>query len=253
MRRFVTPLLFLAVACATLVLVLSAQAAAYPLLTGTYKTSTIPPTIEPGRATESMPYDFGDGIDGNMLDAESWNDPVLGGNWKVTCAQKSGPAVLTSDVMIGNMRQMTYMTPYSGGLIWLSGTGAWAAGGAPYYEGVLTSFMVTAVKQYVGGQLVRVVSNINFVGEFPGSAGTPVQCFTMDISNAQLIGMTGGDPIGLPPPAGLWPIFLGPLDCGLIGAHGTYWSVSDVTLSILGNCATPTQSSTWGRVKSLYR
>jgi hypothetical protein len=251
MRRFVTPLLFLAVACAALALAQSAGAAGYPLITGTYK--TLLGTIEPGRATESMPYDFGEGIDGNMLNAESWNDPVLGGNWKVTCAQKSGPAVLISDVMLGNMRQMTYVTPYSGGLIWLSGTGAWAAGGAPYYEGVLTSFTVTAVKQYVGGQLVRVVSNINFVGEFPGPVGTAPQCFAMDISNAQLIGMTGGAPVGLPPPAGTWPVFLGPLDCGLVGAHGTYWTVSDVTLSIIGDCATPTRVSTWGRVKSLYR
>jgi len=249
MRRFATPLLSIAILCAALVLVQGVAAAGYPLLPGTYK--TLLGTIQPGRATESMPYDLGEGIDGNMLNAESWDGTLLGDNWKVTCAQKSGPAVLIGDVTIGNLRQMTYLTPYSGGLLWLSGSGAWAAGGAPYYEGVLTSFTVTAVKQYLDGQLVRVVSNINFSGTFPGAAGGPSNCITMDISNAQLIGMTGNP--GLPPPVGTWPIFLGPLDCSLVGAHGTYWSVSDVTLSIIGDCATPTRVSTWGRVKSIYR
>jgi hypothetical protein len=249
MRRFVTPLLSLAVLAAMLIPLAGASAAGYPLLNGTYK--TLFGTIDPGRATESMPYDFGEGIDGNMLDAGSWDGALLGANWRVTCAQKSGPAVLLSDITNGNLRQMTYLTPYSGGLIWLSGTGAWAAGGAPFYEGVLTSLAVTAVKQYLDGQLVSVVSNINFVGDFPGPEGSPAQCFVMDISNAQLVGMTGNP--GLPPPAGVWPVFLGPLDCGLTGAHGTYWNVSDVTLSIIGNCTVPTRVTTWGRVKTLYR
>jgi hypothetical protein len=193
-----------------------------------------------------MPFDGGEGQLGNLIWAESWDGTALGNNWKVTCPQISGPPSLIYDGVVGGTGQRIYVTPYSGGMLWLSGTGAWGAG-APYYTATLTSFTVTATKQYVGGTLVGVVSNINFVGNFEGEE----QCFTMDISNAELVGMTG-NPF-LPPPAGVWPMFHGPSDCAAIGAHGTFWDVHDVTLSILGSCATPSQMSTWGRVKSLYR
>jgi len=244
MRRFVTPLLLLLVACALLIPAQNVAAAGFPLIPGTYK--QLDNEILPGRGTESMPADFAEGQLGNMIWAESWDGTALGTDWKVMCPQISGPATLLFDGVIGGTGQRIYITPYSGGTLWLSGAGPWA-GGAPFYTATITSFTVTATKQYVGGQLTGVVSSINFMGNFEGEG----QCFSMVISNAELVGMTG-HPV-LPPPAGIWPAFHGPYDCDLIGSHGTYWNVHDVTLDILGNCATPSQPSTWGRVKSLYR
>lgn len=242
MRRSVP--LILMVLCAALCVAELASAAGFPLITGTYK--TLFGTVQPGRATESMPADFAEGQLGNMIWAESWDGVVLGANWKVTCPQIAGPATLIYDGVVGGNGQRIYVTPYSGGTLWLAGTGAWG-GGAPYYEAILNAFTVTATKQYVGGALVGVVSNINLSGDFEGEG----QCFTMAISNAELVGMTGNP--YLPPPPGVWPALHGPSDCALIGAHGTFWDVHDVTLSILGDCTVPSRMSTWGRVKSLYR
>ena len=262
MRRFVTAVLVLVAVCVALAAAERATATSYPLLVGTYK--TLNGTVEGGRATESWPSDGGSGQPGllirtklapadggegqlgNLIWAESWDGAVLGANWKLTCPQISGPPSLIYDGVVSGNGQRIYVTPYSGGSLWLSGAGAWG-GGAPFYVATLTGFTVTATKQYVGGQLVGVVSNINLMGSFEGEG----QCFDMAISNAELVGMTGNP--YLPPPSGVWPALHGPADCDLIGAHGTYWNVHDVTLSILGNCTTPGQTSTWGRVKSLYR
>ena len=243
MRRSATLVLIAIAVCAALDVASVARATSYPLLPGTYK--TLSGTIRPGRATECMPFDGGEGQLGNLIWAESWDGSVLANNWTVTCPQISGPAALIYDGVTGGTGQRIYITPYSGGTLWLSGAGAWGAG-APYYTATLNSLTVTATKQYVGGQLVGVVSNINLAGNFDGG-----QCFTMAISNAELVGMTGNP--SLPPPSGMWPAFHGPSACGLIGAHGTYWDVHDVALSILGDCTTPSETSTWGRIKSLYR
>jgi hypothetical protein len=222
-----------------------ALAAGYPLLVGTYE--TLHGTIQPGRATESMPADGAEGQIGNMIWAESWDGSALGGNWKLTCIQLGAPPTLLYDGVIGGSGQRIYSTTYGGGSIWLSGTGAWAAGGAPYYTGTVTTFSIITTKQFVAGTLVGVVNDINFGGTFEGQG----QCFAMNIANSELVGMTGS--AYLPPPAGVWPAFHGPVDCSVIGSHGTYWNVHDLTLSISGNCLTPTRPATWGTIKSLYR
>jgi len=244
-RRFATPVPILVAALALFLLAQGASAASYPLLVGTYE--TLNGTIQAGRATESMPSDGAEGQIGNMIWAESWNGSVLGGNWKLTCLGLAAPPTLLFDGVIGGNGQRIYSTDYAGGSIWLSGTGAWAAGGAPYYTGTLTTFKVTTTKQYVAGMQVGAVDDIQFAGVFEGQG----QCFAMNIANAELMGVTGSS--NLPPPAGVWPAFHGPSDCSAIGSHGAYWSVHDLTLSISGECATPTGPATWGRIKSLYR
>jgi hypothetical protein len=213
-----------------------------PPLVGTYKTLTN--TILPGRATESLPCDGCDGQLGNMIAAESWDEAALGTEWKVHCPQIGAPPVLLYDGVVDGTGQRIYQTSYSGGILWLSGAGAWGTGD-PFYTGTITSFIVVATKQYVGGQLVGVVSSINFSGTIDGYDG----CFTLAIANAELVGATPGTP-ALPGP---FPPFMGPSDCAVTGSHGTYWDAHDITFSILGDCAVPTESSTWGQLKSLYR
>lgn len=245
MRRLVTLILVLAAACVSLPPAQVAHAAGFPLLAGTYE--TLSGTIQPGRATESMSADLVFLSVGDMMWAESWNGATLGGNWKLTCMKISGPPTLLFDGVAGGTGQRIYSTAYAGGSIWLSGSGAWAAGGAPYYTGSITMFKVTTTQQYVGGTLVGAVDDINFAGTFEGAG----QCFAMDIANAELVGATGS--AFLPPPGGIWPAFHGPSDCGAVGSHGSYWSVHDITLVISGDCLTPGAPSTWGRIKSLYR
>ena len=93
------------------------------------------------------------------------------------------------------------------------------------------------------GVLVGVVSSINLRGPIDGYTS----CFEMAISNAELVGYT-------PYPApGVFPPFKGPSDCNADGSHGTYWDVHDITLTLYGSCVVPTEKSTWGAIKTLYR
>ncbi len=212
-------------------------------LAGTYK--TLFGTILTGRATESMPCDGCEGLIGNLIMAESWNGAALGTNWKVSCPQVSAAPTLTYDDVDANGNgQRIYRTNYAGGQLWISGGGAWG-GGDPFYTGPLTRFTVIVTKQFAGGQLVGAVSNINFSGPIDGYQN----CFEFDIANAELVGFTPNPP----GEAGPFPPFMGPSDCNVSGAHGTYWDVHDITFTIYGTCVVPNRPSTWGEVKSLYR
>jgi hypothetical protein len=221
-----------------------------PPLAGTYKTLTN--TVLPGRATESMPCDSCFGQVGNLIMAESWDGSALGTNWKVSCPQVAMTPTLLYDGVVGGTGQRIFQAGYTGGTLRLSGTGAWGAGD-PYDTGSLTSFVVVAAYQYVGGTLVGIVSNINFSGNIDGYD----DCLTLAISNAEFVGATSSIPPGVPLRArtvtGLYPAFQGPSDCDAAGTHGSTWDVHDITFSILGHCTTSTRSSSWGGRKSLYR
>jgi hypothetical protein len=216
-------------------------AIAGPPIPGTYVS---PGTFQGGRATESMPCDLCEGVIGNMVTAESWDGVALGLSWKVSCAQISSGPVLLLDTVVAGTGQTIYKTSYSGGTLWLSGTGAWAGGDASY-SGPLDLFEVIATKQYLGGLLAGVVSSINLKGSFDGYTG----CFELAITNGAFRGATPDAPWV----SGPFPAFQGPLGCTLSGTHGTYWDVHDVTFSIRGGCVVPARTSTWGSLKSLYR
>jgi len=237
MRRLL--LMFVALALLTVPLVAHAGA---PIV-GTYK--TLNGQVLPGRATESMPADFAEGQIGNMITAASYNGTTLGTNWTISCPQIASAPVLTyDDVDEYGYGQRIYRTDYSGGKLWLSGTGAWATASEAYTSS-LTTFRVIATKQYEAGQLVGVVSNINIRGPIDRYTS----CFDMAISNAELVGLT---PNG-PSISGPFPAFKGPSDCQADGSHGTYWDVHDITLTLYGTCVVPTEKSTWGAIKTLYR
>ena len=226
------------------VALLATSVFATPPTAGTYK--TLFGTILPGKATESMPADLAEGQLGNMIWAESWGASVLGAQWKVMCPQiASAPVLVFDDVDGSGNGQRAWQTQYSGGTLWLSGTAPWGAG-TENYTGPLEQFATTVYKQYVGGQVVGAVTNIRFRGVIDGYTS----CYDMAISNAELVGWT---PVGFNPLFGPFPPFHGPADCNVIGNHGTYWNVHDVTLTIIGSCAVDTRSSTWGKLKSLYR
>jgi hypothetical protein len=227
---------------ALLIVVPVVASAAAPAV-GTYK--TLNGQVLTGRATESMPSDLptGEGALGNLIMAASWNGTTLGTNWAVSCPQIASAPVLTfDDVDEFGYGQRIWRTDYTGGRLWLSGTGAWA-GGDPYYTSSLSTFRIIVTKQYAAGAIVGAVSNINLRGPIDGYSS----CFEMAISNAELVGYT-------PYPApGIFPAIKGPSDCDATGSHATYWDVHDVTLTLYGSCVVPTEKSTWGAIKTLYR
>jgi hypothetical protein len=233
-------LLFIAV----LILVPAIAGAGAPVV-GTYNSTA--GDVLAGRATESMPADGAEGLVGNMVAAASWNGTTLGTNWKLTCPEVSEPPGLLYDGVFNGTGQRIYRTNYSGGQLWLAGDGAWA-GGDPYYTSTLSTLTVIATKQYVNGTLTGVKSTINLVGPIDGYT----DCVEMVISNAELVGYT---PVGIfmSGITGDFPAFQGPSDCAATGEHGTYWTVHDVTLNLLGSCVVSAEQSTWGSVKSLYR
>lgn len=238
-RSATTFVLSFALAC--IVLAVPASASVNPPLVGTYK--TLAGTILPGRATESSATDGGLNQAGNMINAESFDGTTLGTAWKVSCAQ-AGPSALLFDGVVGGNGQRMFQTPYTGGTLWLSGTGAWGTGD-PAYTGSFSSFVVIATQQIVNNQIVGIVTNVNFTGMLEGYEN----CFTMAISNAELVGITPAAP-SVPGP---FPGFVGPADCNATGTSGSYWDVHDITFTILGQCAVGTARPTWGSLKNMYR
>ena len=242
MTRTATTYTALSVLLLALVTAPRPSTAGVPPLVGTYK--TLLGTILPGRASESWPCDGCEGQLGNTINSASWNGSTLATNWSLSCPQIASSPVLVLDTVVGGTGQRIYQTSYSGGSLWLAGSGAWGAGD-PAYTGSIQSFVVMVTKQYVGGTLVGAVSNINFTGTIDNYDN----CFTMAISNAEFVGATPGT--ALEP--GPFPAFLGPASCNATGTHGSWFDVHDVTFSILGRCETPTRTRTWGELKSLYR
>ena len=229
---------------AVLILVPLVAGAGAPVV-GTYNSSE--GDLLSGRATESMPADGAEGQIGNMIMGASYDGATLGTNWTLSCPQIAQPPVLLYDGVVNGTGQRIYRTDYTGGRLWLAGDGAWA-GGDPYYTSTLSTFTVIATKQYVAGVLTGIKSTINLTGSIDGYT----DCVEMAISNAEWVGYT---PVGIfmSGITGDFPAFQGPSDCSLDGSHGTYWTVHDVTLNLIGSCVVSAERSTWGSVKSLYR
>ena len=242
-------LVLAALAC-TVALAASTVASAagiYPPTVGTYRSSL--GQVLPGRATESMPCDLCEGQLGNLITSESWDGSALGTNWTLTCPQIASAPQLTFDNVVSGTGQRIYQTSYSGGNLWLSGTGAWGTGD-PAYTAPISYFTAVTTQQYVGGVLVGEVSNLNFFGMMDNYDN----CFSLAISNGALVGATGGSaPLTPPADPSTYPPLKGPSDCNATATHGTYWAVHDITFTILGRCAVATRPATWGQVKAIYR
>ncbi len=222
-------------------LAVAAFAQTNPPLVGTYK--TLAGTLIPGRATLSSATEGALNQAGQMIEAESYDGSTLATKWKVSCPQ-AGVSTLVYDGVAGGTGQRIFQTPFTGGTLWLSGTGPWGTGDAQY-TGTFSNFSVTTVQQIVNDQIVGMIANVNFTGILDSYAS----CFTMAISNAELVGFAPSAP-ALPGP---FPAFVGPSDCGVTGTFGSYWDVHDITFSIIGQCAVSARQPTWGQLKNIYR
>lgn len=204
---------------------------------GIYSTNT--GALIGGRVSEAYCTGVGPGVPGNMQNAMSWNGAALGTQWKIWGMAIDGAGAVETGRFFdayGN-GWIDYVTNYTGGQFWLSGAGAWGDGLGDF-SGAITYYNVGAKVSYVGWQQIGVTANISFTGVFNECDW----CFIdYGIANSILVWKTG-----MPAMPANYPPFL----CGANG--GELHDVCCVTFSIFCDI-TPTEETTWGAIKGLYR
>lgn len=228
---------------AVLTLLLAGTSLAGPPLVGSYNSVDNGGPVYVGHYTEGWDASGSAIKAGTTLNAESWDGAVLGTQWRYWCSTESADAFLWVDnIDAQGNGQRVYLKTFSGGYIWLSGTGPWA-NGDPQYTGVITHYNETETVQYVNWVPIGAVTSVNAKATFDNYA----LCMTFYIGNGYRIGTTD---LGDVKPAG-YPDFLDP-GCSATRTLGAWWDFDDVILTINGDCTVATQESTWGAVKSLY-
>ncbi|MBI5836711.1 MAG: hypothetical protein HZB25_05670 [Candidatus Eisenbacteria bacterium] len=241
MMRIATRVLLAAVA----VTLVAGVALAGAPLSGNYKTNDIGGPISVGRYTEGWAAGGGALLAGTTMMAESWNGVSLGTEWRYTCGRELTPGVLIFDAVDGNGNgNRTYMKTFTGGMIWLSGSGPWG-NGDPFYSGPIDSYREFETVQYSSGQPVAAVTNVQAIAHF---IGYPSECVAFTVANGLLIGSTA---FGMTKPAD-YPGFLDGTTCNPTMTNGAWWNMMTMTLSI-NNCATPVKAGSWGALKRIYR
>jgi hypothetical protein len=182
----------------------------------------------------------------NTVHALSWDESDLGTDWQVLCPVLADDPVLLENTVdeYGN-GHMKWRTEYSGGKFWLSGAGPWA-NGDPYYDGTLTYYAHTTVIQFEAGQQVGYNTTAQLQGYFDAYGE---KCIDLTIANAASEGIDGVPPAGYPV---LKDGSVNECDDAAPDVVGEWGSVTSIFMYITG-CATATEESSWGAIKSIYR
>ncbi|HUV36255.1 MAG TPA: hypothetical protein VMX58_04865 [Patescibacteria group bacterium] len=229
---------------ALLIVLLAGTSVAGPPLNGSYDSVDLGGPVYVGRYTEG--WDSGGGAikSGTTLNAESWDESVLGTQWHYWCSTESSDAVLlvnTVNPSTGNGNR-TYMKTFAGGYIRLSGSGPWANGDLEYF-GTIDSYHEFETITYSNWVPIAAVTNVQAIASFDAY---PSQCMTFYIGNGTRVATTElGNPI-----PDYYPDLLDP-DCDATRTEGAFWNFTSVTLSIV-DCATGTEETSWGAVKTFY-
>ncbi len=229
---------------ATLALTASVTLAAAPL-PGNYMSTDIGGTIPAGRYTEGWDAGGSALLTGNTQNCGSWDGSTLGGVWKYTCGTALSPAVQIGGYVNpqGNGNR-TFMIPYSGGTLWLSGTGPWA-NGDPDYAGVFDSYVEYETVQYSNWVPVSAVTNVQSAAHFDNY---PSLCMAFSIGNGSRVGTT--DLGNVFPPD--FPALLNPA-CAATRTLGAWWNFNSITVTVTQDCYTSAKPSSWGSLKAIYR
>ena len=228
---------------AILVMLLEGTSVAGPPLNGDYQSIDLGGPVYVGRYTEG--WDSGGGAmeGGTTLNAESWDESVLGTQWRYWCSTEASDAVLLVNNVnptTGNGNR-TYMKSFAGGYIWLSGAGPWANGDPDYY-GTIETYTEFETITYSNWVPIAAVTNVQAIASFDDY---PELCMAFYIGNGTRVATTDlGDPV---PPD--YPDLLDP-NCDATRTEGAFWDFFSVTLSIT-DCATGTEATTWGAVKTM--
>ena len=230
---------------ALFVLLLAGTAFAGPPLNGDYDSTDLGGLVYVGRYTEAWDGGGSGGalLTGTTLHAESWDGAALGTQWRYWCSTESSDAELLVDNVNGaGNGNRTYMKTFTGGYIWLSGTGPWA-NGDPDYPGVIDSYSEFETITYSDWVPIAAVTNIQAIAHFDNY---PTMCMTFYIGNGTRIATTD---LGETLPAS-YPDLLDP-DCNATRVDGAAWDFTSITLSIT-SCTVGVEESSWGAIKSLY-
>ena len=237
----------------TAVLVVSAAAAfAGAPLSGTWKSTS--GDFDEGTATTSGSNMLGLG---NVLYGRSYAGGVFTNDWTISCPVVA--AIIPLGAPIGPTGNFSYMITYTGGYVTLGGPGNPWNGGDAVYTGTIDTYVEIRTIQTAGGKITGAVSDHSVSAKIQGY---PESCVAWAIGNGVLIGGTSPSlpyPFNYTGTGALQSVKIAKYPdypnaaCALSAAGSGHWDdIRDLTLSIQG-CAVPTQPSTWGNVKSMYR
>lgn len=225
-------------------LILPSLALAGAPLEGTWSSTDLGGPVPVGRYTESWGAGGGALLTGTMLNASSWDGSTLGGSWAYSCATELTDAVLIDDsVNAQGFGTRTWRKTFSGGTIWLSGSGPWSTGD-PEYTGPIMSYVEFETVTYVAFAPIAATTNVQAQAMI---TGYETLCLGFTVGNGAKIGdsLTGGTlPANYPP-------LMAP-GCNPGGVNGAWWNFAQLTLYIT-NCSVGTEEQSWGGIKSLYR
>lgn len=225
-----------------MVLVLTAGAVvAGPPVNGTYQSTDLGGTIPLGRYSESWSMPGGWLMMGNVSHAESWDGMNLGTVWRYYCPMLTMSTLLVDNVDGNGNGNRTYMKTYTGGFVWLSGTGPWA-NGDPQYTGPITAYTEFETVQFVNFARLAAVSNVQATAQFDGYDS----CMNFAVGNMADVNNTD---VMMKPMD--YPAFLA-TDCNPTATMGSWWDMFTLTLTITG-CTVETEESTWGEIKAKYQ
>jgi hypothetical protein len=195
-------------------------------------------TLQAGRASEAW-CNGNAGQPGNTENVESWDGVVLGGQWKVwgQHIDANGAVEVANTVDAYGNGYIDYQTNYEGGYIWLTGNHTWSTDGQPL-TGYVTYFNVGARVVYQSGQMTGATANVYMTARFDGCEDCEV---AYTIANTELVWSSG---FGTPAPAD-YPDFA----CN--ANVGEYFYACCIVAAITCD-GVPTQTQSWGSVKSLY-
>lgn len=236
-----TRLLGLLAACA--IMLCASLALAGPPIDGDYDSSDIGGPIPTGRYTEG--WDAGGSATsvGTTFNAASWDGAALGTMWSYSCGTLLQPPVLLTDNVDANGNgNQTWMKTFTGGTLWLSGSGPWG-NGDPDYSGPILSYVEFETLQFSSFERVAAVTNVQATASFDAYPGT---CIAFQVANGTEVGATD---LGMVKPAD-YPDFLYD-DCSTGAPEGAWWDMTSITLSI-NYCAVPVEEESWGSIKAKF-
>lgn len=215
-----------------------------PPMEGTYKSSD--GDMFDGRASESWPggsdFEIGD-----ALHLQSWDGSTLGTEWYIRCPAICAAPVLLVDTVNGSGNGFQiWQSDYCGGTLWLNADGGepWSDGSEVAYWADIDALTQITTIQFVAFNPVGWVTDLNMRGVFDDFGD---MCMNLFLANLERVGDTASATF----PAD-YPDLVEGAGCTLTDV-GSAWDVDDITMSILGPCATPTEAVSWGEVKSTYR
>jgi hypothetical protein len=220
-------------------------ALAGPPADGTYLSTDLGGQVLLGRYSESWDVPDGRLHQGNTVNKLSWDGAALGTQWELYCTRIAGPPVLITDTVDGSGNGFQeWMVVYVAGDLILDGNGPWGDGSEPYYHANLHAYQEFKTFQYSNHQIVQSISNVSIQAGF---SGFDESCVAISILNQEELGNT--NTASLPPN---YPAFLEPITCDPTRTLGSWGEVDEITLIIRG-CTVPSEETTWGVVKSLYK